>query len=207
MKRVIVCLTTNRNLNHSRLTLHPAEMFPFVISIAVVIQGAILIGIQSASFEQILSRDCRTTAQLVWPALWIVPYTMLVFGLETTFRSLQRARFHPRGKWNIPLCVAAVPFLTLLTWTPSNFDKSKGPCLASLIWWTVSYSELGIVIGTFLTVTYSLCALVITLQLLRRIKTDRNERIAATRVVYYLVPSIILLVWFPYQIYRVCMLT
>ncbi len=122
---------------------------------------------------------------------------MVVFGLETTFRSLQRARFHPRGKWNIPLCLAAVPILTLLTWTPSNFSQSKGPCLASLIWWTATYAELGIVIATSLIFTYSLCALVITLQLLRRLQTDRDERIAAARVVYYLVPSIVLLVWYP----------
>ena len=122
---------------------------------------------------------------------------MLVFGIETTFRSLQRARFHPRGKWNIPLCVVAVPFLTLLTWTPSNFEKSKGQCLASLIWWTASYAKLGIVIAASLIVTYSVCALVIAIQLLKRIKTDRDERIAATRVVYYLIPSVILLVDFP----------
>ncbi len=123
---------------------------------------------------------------------------MLVFGLETTFRSVQRARFQPRGKWNTPLCLAAVPFLTLLTWTPSNFAPSKGLCVASLIWWTAAYAKLGVVIATSLILTYSLCALVITLQLLRRIKTDRDERIAATRVVYYLVPSVILMVGYKY---------
>lgn len=127
---------------------------------------------------------------------------MVVFGLETTFRSLQRARFHPRGKWNIPLCLAAVPILTLLTWTPSNFSPSKGECIASLIWWTAAYAKLGVVIATSLILTYALCALVITLQLLRRIKTDRDERIAATRVVYYLVPSVVLLVRFPTKSYN-----
>ena len=194
---VAVRLTVTRNSSTTRMTLHPAEMFPFVVSIAVVVQGAVLIGIQSASFGQVTFPDCRTTAQIVWPALWIVPYTMLVFGVETTFRSLQRERFHPRGKWNIPLCIGAIPFLTFLTWTPSNFDKSRGPCLASLIWWTASFAKLGIVIGASLIVTYSLCALIITLQLLRRIKTDRDERIAATRVVYYLIPSVILMVEHP----------
>ena len=119
---------------------------------------------------------------------------MLVFGLETTFRSLQRARFHPRGKWNIPLCVAAVPLLTLLTWTPSNFSPTRGQCLASLIWWTAAYAKLGLVIAISLILTFSLCATVITSQLVRRIKTDRDERIAATRIVSYLVSSVLLLV-------------
>lgn len=59
----------NRNPSHSRLTLHPAEMFPFIISIAVVVQEVIFIGIQSSTFEEVTPFDCKATAQVVWPGM------------------------------------------------------------------------------------------------------------------------------------------
>ena len=69
MRSASVRLTTIRDPGHSRLTLHPAEIFPFIISVVVVVQGAVFIGIQSAMLEKVTSGDCRTTAQVVWPGI------------------------------------------------------------------------------------------------------------------------------------------
>lgn len=44
-------------------------MFPFLLSTAVVVQGATFIGIQSGTLEGVVSLDCRTTAQIVWPGM------------------------------------------------------------------------------------------------------------------------------------------
>lgn len=68
----------NRNPSHSRLSLHPAEIVPFIISIVVVVQGAIFIGLQSITFKEVASFDCKVTAQVVWPGMMSSVTTPLV---------------------------------------------------------------------------------------------------------------------------------
>lgn len=74
-KLLVLLLTMNRR---SRLTLHPAEMFPFIISTVVVVQGATFIGIQSSTLKEVISIDCRATAQVVWPGIVLLATMPLV---------------------------------------------------------------------------------------------------------------------------------
>lgn len=138
-----------------------------------------------------VTSECSSYSQ----ALWIVPFTMLVFGLETTLRALHRKRFQHQRKWHVLACVSLTIFITVVTWIPSNVSPKRGECLASIIWWTAHYSKVGLVIGSGLMFTFLVCASIITAQLLKTTTMDRNERIAASRVVYYFVASTIMLVW------------
>ncbi|KAL9609744.1 MAG: hypothetical protein Q9167_005514 [Letrouitia subvulpina] len=170
---------TSRNFKPA-MSVHPAEVFPLIISITIVIQGVVFIVVQSRA-KTIVMKDCSTTSQIVWPALWMVPYTMLVFGLETTFRALHRNRFQHQRKWHVLVCVGLTLLITIVTWIPSNVSPRRGECLASIIWWTAHYSKVGLVIGSGLMFTFVVCAGIITAQLLKTTKMDRNERIAASR--------------------------
>ncbi|KAL8933326.1 MAG: hypothetical protein Q9211_005841 [Gyalolechia sp. 1 TL-2023] len=160
---------------------------PLVLAVAIVIQAIVFITVQATGQE--LAEECNTTAQLIWPVIWIVPYTILVFGLETTFRSLHKDRFQHQKIWSILLCLIAVLTMTLVMWVPSRVSQRWRPCFASLVWWPRHYAKIGLIIASGLLLTFLVCASLIMTQLMRTIKTDRDQRTAATRVAYYLVIS------------------
>lgn len=119
---------------------------------------------------------------------------MLVVGLETTFRSLHRKRFQPQTRWNIRLCILAIILMTTMTWIPSYVLPARPRCLASLVWWTKHLAKVGLVLSSGLLLTFLVCAGVITVQLIRTINMSRDQRIAATRTVYYLAISALIMV-------------
>ncbi|KAL8666112.1 MAG: hypothetical protein Q9168_007549 [Polycauliona sp. 1 TL-2023] len=170
------------------IDIHPAEIIPLVVSIAITIQGIVYVVVQVLGLHELVA-ECVTIAQIVWPALWIVPYTMLVFGSETAVRSLQGKGFPCQTKRSLLLCSVAVLIAVLLTWIPSHTSPSKGICPATLVWWTKNYAKIGLAIGSGLLFTHILCAVVITSQLMRTANMNHNQRIAASRVVYYLIVS------------------
>ncbi|KAL9596539.1 MAG: hypothetical protein Q9219_005717 [cf. Caloplaca sp. 3 TL-2023] len=177
---------------YSQSSIHPAEILPLIISFAIIAQGVIFVIIQPTSGE-VLMQKCRTVAQIIWPILWLVPYTMLVFGLETTFRALHKKRFQVQKIRDIWLCVVAILILTLVTWLPTRLFPARRTCLASLVWWTTNFAKIGLVLASGLFFTFLVCAMVITVQLIRTIKMSRDQRIAATRIVYYLIVSALIM--------------
>ncbi|KAL8957839.1 MAG: hypothetical protein Q9193_004988 [Seirophora villosa] len=158
----------------SRLNVHPAEILPLIISVAIIVQGTVFISVQSTS-KDVMMEDCRVMAQVIWPALWIVPFTMLT-------------------RWNIRVSILAILLMALITWIPSYVSPTQGSCLASLVWWTDDFTKIGLVISSGLLFTFLFCAGVIAIQLIRTIKVCREQRIAATRIVYYLIISALIMV-------------
>lgn len=84
--------------------------------------------------------------------------------------------------------------MTVVTWIPSNTTPPRRECLASLVWLTKHFAKVGLVIASGLLFTYIVCAIVTTARLVRTIKMSRDQRIAATRTVYYLVISTLIMV-------------
>ena len=119
---------------------------------------------------------------------------MLVFGLETTFRSLRRNRFPTRNKWHIPTALAIIVALTVFMWAATNVFPTRGACLTGLIWWTARYFKLAIVVCSGLLFLYTTSTVLLTVQLIKTVNVEKAERIAATRVVYYLVVNTWLIV-------------
>lgn len=117
-----------------------------------------------------------------------------MFGLETTFRSLQRQKFESQGRWHVMICVGGALILILFTWIPSAVSPSNGQCLSNMIWWTAHYAKPGFAIASTLVVAYVVCASVITIQLLKTAKMDRDQRIQASIVVYYLIVTAVIMV-------------
>ena len=119
---------------------------------------------------------------------------MLVFGMETMFRSLRRVRFSTRRVWETPLCIIIIIVMTAATWIPSYLDPTKDSCFATLIWWTERYATIGLAICSGLIFTYFLSGTIIFIQLRRSIDVELEERIAATRIVCYLGLSVAIMV-------------
>ncbi len=127
-------------------------------------------------------------------ALWLVPFITLVFGLETAVRSFKKPKFPRQGKWNVPICFLAVALLLLVVWVPSKIQPAHDRCLADLMSWTSHYAMLGAVVLSAILVILIAIAVVIFLQLVKNVKIEPNERIAATRAVAYIVLVVILMV-------------
>ncbi|KAJ4310802.1 hypothetical protein N0V94_008270 [Neodidymelliopsis sp. IMI 364377] len=113
-------------------------------------------------------------------------YITLVFGIETALRSFKHERFAPRGKWNTILCIVMVAFFLVLTWIPTIAWPMFNKCFGSLIWFAMRYDLLTLVLLVILVSLLLLLAAIISIQLMRTTEVDPNERIAASRMCYYL---------------------
>ncbi|KAF2121294.1 hypothetical protein BDV96DRAFT_209112 [Lophiotrema nucula] len=165
---------------------HPAETFPLVLACGAVIQQIIFVAVQSTSLRSVLSSQCRGLAMVTFPAIFLIGYVTMVFGFEMTIRAFRYERFAPRAKWNTTICIGFIAFLLLLTWLPTVAFPMYNRCLGSLIWFPVRYELIAICILSTMVFFFFLLAALISIQLMRTANIDANERIAASRMCYYL---------------------
>ena len=102
------------------------------------------------------------------------------------WRSVKSDRFAPRGKWNTTICIAILSFLVVLTWIPTIAWPMYNRCFGSLIWFSNRYDLLTLIILCVLVFFCIALAAVISVQLMRHSNVDPSERIAASRMTYYL---------------------
>lgn len=120
-------------------------------------------------------------------AVFIVPYIQLVFGLEVVIRSLQRkVPFPPRGKWNVTICIAIVGTLLLVTYLVTHFIRPPNFCFASLFWFLQRYRRGALILFSLIAVVLLASTVIIFLKLHRNASIDSVERVAASRMVFYL---------------------
>lgn len=126
------------------------------------------------------------------PAIFLVPFIHLVFGFETAIRSVSSTPFARRKKWVTLLCLAVNAFLLICTWLVTVLKPNRKKCLGDVIWRSINYSTLAI--GLFATTMFmfSIMATVIAVRLRTTVNIDPYERIAATRMVYYLILTVII---------------
>jgi len=118
----------------------------------------------------------------------------VVFGVETAIRGLKSNRFAPRSRWTTRICLGIVLFLELLTFLPTVIWMSPNHCIGSLVWFPIRYEFISLVIIVVLLFVFLILAAVISIQLMRSMKVEINERIAASRMCYYLVIATIVYV-------------
>jgi hypothetical protein len=130
-------------------------------------------------------------------ALFIVPYIQLVFGVECALRSLRKLPFQARGKYDVTICVAAVVVMLIGTWVPSHIFPQPDNCFASLVWFITKFGLECMVLLSVAGGLMILSAIIIFFKLSTVNMIDQHQRIAASRMVYYLVVGIVSLVsWF-----------
>lgn len=135
-------------------------------------------------------------------ALFIVPYLQLVFGLECTIRSLRKIPFQARGKYDVTICGVVVILMLVGTWIPSHIYPEKDFCFASLVWFISGFGRLGFIMLSAIAVLMIISALTIFFRLSTTHVIDQHQRIAASRMVYYLVLGIASLVSYRVSHYK-----
>ncbi|KAH6642745.1 hypothetical protein C7974DRAFT_447440 [Boeremia exigua] len=194
-------VTLRKQRFNSLQNVHPAETFPLALACGAVLSQIIFVAVQSTTLYSVLSKNCRMLAMITYPAIFIMGYLTLVFGIETAFRSFKSERFAPRGKWNTIFCIAAVAFFSVLTWIPTIAWPMLNRCFGSLIWFPMRYDLLTLVLLVVLISMLLLLTAVISIQLMRSADIDPNERIAASRMCYYLIlTAVIYILVVPCQI-------
>lgn len=128
-------------------------------------------------------------------AIFLVGYTTLVFGFEMAWRAVKTEKFSPRGKWNTPICLAALFLLVILTFIPTVASPSFDRVFGALIFFSATkYNFMSIVILSIMVGLFVLLAAIIGIQLIRLSDVDPNERISASRMTYFLVVAAIIYV-------------
>lgn len=187
-RRVAALKVTPRKQRLSALhNVHPAETFPLALACGAVLQQIIFVAVQSASLRKVVSNKCRGFSMVTLPAMFIIGYITLVFGGEMAWRACAKERFAPRGKWNTAICVGVVSFLLVLTWMPTIIWPMFDRCFGSLIWFTMRYDLLILVLLCVLVVALLTLAAVVSIQLMRSPRVDAHERISASRMTYFLI--------------------
>jgi len=179
-------VTLKKRRFNSLQNVHPAETFPLALACGAVIQQTIFVAVQSTSLHSVLSTQCRGLAMATFPAIFLIGYITLVFGIEMAWRSTRQERFAPRGKWNTTICLGVVAALTVATWMPTIVWPMYNRCFGGLIWFPMRYDLLTLVILCILVSSLLILAAIISIQLMRSSDIDANERIAASRLCYYL---------------------
>ncbi|KAF3002980.1 hypothetical protein E8E13_004994 [Curvularia kusanoi] len=138
---------------------------------------------------------------VTYPAIFLTGYVTLAFGIETALRSFRYERFAPRGKWNTASCIAATILFVVLTWIPTIAWPMFNRCFGSLIWFPMRYDMLTLVLLIVLVSLLLLLAAIVSIQLMRPADVDLNERIAASRMCYYLlVTAVIYILVIPVEV-------
>ena len=129
---------------------------------------------------------CTTEWELTGVAIFLLGYVTLVFGIDMTRRAFQSRRFAPRGKWNTLTCLIIIFVLLFATWIPTIVWPMFNRCLGSLVWFTVRYEMISIIVLIVMVSSFFIMAALISIQLMRSSDIDPNERISASRMCYYL---------------------
>ncbi|KAI1424408.1 hypothetical protein F5Y12DRAFT_454727 [Xylaria sp. FL1777] len=179
-----------------------SDVYPFILSLAIVGQGIIFAVSQAQGLDSLFQSGCALISQFMWPGIFIVPYTQLVFAVETTIRALKSNPFPPRSKWTVPICLTIIKIALLATGVVTFFIRAPNFCFASLFWFVAKWAEGGFAILIAIVVILAGCAVIIYLKLTRYSMIEEDERIGASRMIYYIalaiIPNVLMIPFFGY---------
>ncbi|KAI3324937.1 hypothetical protein HD806DRAFT_459964 [Xylariaceae sp. AK1471] len=176
------------------------DVYPFIVSLGIVGQGIIFAVSQAQGLDSPLQDGCALISQFMWPAIFIVPYIQLVFTVEITLRALKANPFPPRSKWTVAICLTIVKIALLSTGLVAFFVRAPNVCFASLFWFVVKWAEGGFALLIGIVVILAVCAVIIYLKLTRYSMIEDDERVSASRMIYYIglaiVPNTLMIPFF-----------
>ncbi|KAJ3569269.1 hypothetical protein NPX13_g6143 [Xylaria arbuscula] len=179
-----------------------SDVYPFMLSLAIVVQGIIFAVSQAQGLDSLFQSGCALISQFMWPGIFIVPYVQVVFSIETASRALSSYPFPPRSKWTVPICLTIVKIALLATGLVTFFIRAPNICFASLFWFVAKWAEGGFAILIGIVLTMVACAVTIYLKLTRCSMIEEDERISASRMIYYIalaiIPNVLMIPFFGY---------
>ena len=108
----------------------------------------------------------------------------MVFGIETTIRSLWRKPFRRRGPWETYSAIVFIVVVTTMLWLSSFLIPTSDICIGDLVWWTQHYAFIAVVLTPVIILINTLSSVTIVAQLLRSTNVAVDERIMATRYIF-----------------------
>ncbi|KAI5865439.1 hypothetical protein GGS23DRAFT_426865 [Durotheca rogersii] len=165
--------------------------YPFILSLGITVQGIVFAVSQARGLDGLFAAECSRTSQIMWPAIFIVPYIQLVLGLEVTIRAIKRSPFPPRGQWNIAICLGIFAILLIGTSSVGFIIRPPNFCFASLFWFVAKWAKGGFVVLVIITVILAVCGGIVFRKLSRYSMIEESERANASRMVYYMVLAVI----------------
>lgn len=124
----------------------------------------------------------------------MVPYIQVVFGIECALRGLRKAPFPARGKYDVAICLAAIVLMLIVTWIPAQLRLEMNHCFGSLMWFITRHGRSGLTILSSVAALSIISATIIFYRLVNNVTISQRQRIAASRMVYYLVLGVVSLV-------------
>lgn len=178
------------------------DLYPFILSLGIVGQGVIFVAAQAQGLDGLFLPGCGLISQFMWPAIFIAPYIQLVFTIETTLRALKSNPFPPRSKWTVAICMTIVKIALLATGLITFFIRAPNFCFAALFWFVAKWAEIGFALLIVIVVIMAICGVIIYLRLSRNSMIEDDERIGASRMIYYIalaiIPNILMIPFFGY---------
>lgn len=98
-----------------------------------------------------------------------------------------RLHFAPRGRWNITICLSMVGTMSLVTVIVAAIDRAPDFCFASLFWFVRVYAPGGFAVFVTVAATTLIVIGTMFLKLNKSRNVSPTERVAASRMIYYLV--------------------
>ncbi|EFX05401.1 hypothetical protein CMQ_3470 [Grosmannia clavigera kw1407] len=185
----------DRNANTRRSTrpclLQAADTYPLILSLGITIQAIAFAVAQAQGLTGILKLGCAIISQFVFPALFLVPYIQLVFSLEISIRGLRKKPFPSRGKFTVTICLVIVCMLVLMNFLVADLDRAPDFCFASLFWFIAVYSKGIFAALLAIDVILVICLIILSVRLTQSAEIETSERVAASRMVYYLALAIL----------------
>ncbi|KAL7903570.1 hypothetical protein HDV63DRAFT_392116 [Trichoderma sp. SZMC 28014] len=164
-----------------------SEIFPFVLSIGIAVQGIIYIACQTKGLEGLLILGCTSISQAMLPALFLVPYIELFFGLETVVQALRPRPFPRTSKWAIFACLFLVLIGTLAMYVLTRVIEAPDFCYASLFWFVQTWRLEAAILLTTIACILIIGAIIIFARLHQGAPVGHAERATASRMVYYMI--------------------
>ncbi|KAJ4250503.1 hypothetical protein NW762_011757 [Fusarium torreyae] len=167
------------------------DVYPFVLSLGIVVQGILYATAQSKGMDSLMILGCAMISQLMLPALFIVPFIQLIFGLELTMRVIKPNMFPFRGRFNTLGCLAIIGTLLLIVFCITFAVRPSEFCFADLFSYLHRYNKgcFGVLLTVILIVLVE-CG-IICFKLHTGARMGIAERDEASRMVYFMVIAVI----------------
>ncbi|KAI1435974.1 hypothetical protein GGR50DRAFT_274705 [Xylaria sp. CBS 124048] len=168
-----------------------SDVYPFILSLAILFQGVIFAVSQALSLDTISQSQCTLISQFMLPVIFIVPYTQLVFTVEITLRALKAAPFQARSKYAVAICMTIVIIALVATGLVTYFVHVPDVCFASLFWFVARWAVGGLALTVGIIVIMVGCVVMIYLKLKRHWMIEHEERVNAFRMICYILFALI----------------
>lgn len=154
-------------------------------------QQTVFISFQTYALKEAIVSSCSQYVQAVLPTIFVLGYIQLVFGAETTFRAFRSDKFAARKALMVTIYLGICGTLMLFTWLPTAISKAPNRCAGNMILLPLEHSDLTLSLSSILILSFLTMSAFLGKQLVQIVKIGPGERIAASRMFYYLLASIV----------------